>query len=90
MFPLSTWGQNFLYVPYETRLGGDYIKILAAFDNTKVTLTGGIGTITLDAGESYINKAMDGVRKITSDKPISFSQFSRSRSCDKTNSDPFT
>ena len=89
MFPLSTWGQNFLYVPYETRLGGDYIKILAAFDNTKVTLTGGIGTITLDAGESYINKAMDGVRKITSDKPISFSQFSRSRSCDKTNSDPF-
>mgnify|MGYP005816331039 CR=1 FL=1 len=88
MFPISTWGKNFLYVPYETRFGGDYIKIIASEDNTVVNITG-LAPIQLDRGDVHIEKALDGVRSVSSNKPISFAQFSRSRSCDGTQSDPF-
>ena len=40
MFPVSTWGGNFLYVPYATRSGGDYVKIVAAEDGTEVSISG--------------------------------------------------
>lgn len=88
MFPVSTWGKNFMFIPYESRFGGDYVKIIAAEDGTEVNISGE-SVINLDAGEYYINKALSGVRTVTSNKPISFAQFSRSRSCDNTQSDPF-
>lgn len=88
MFPISTWGKNFLYVPYATRQGGDYVKIIASKDNTEINITGE-ETITLNAGEYYINKALPGIRKVTANEPISFAQFSRSQACDNTFSDPF-
>ncbi len=88
MFPVSTWGKNFLYLPYETRIGGDYIKIIASVDGTEVNITGE-DVVPLDAGDVHIIKALDGIRSITSNEPISFAQFSRSQSCDNTASDPF-
>lgn len=88
MFPISTWGKNFLFVPYESRNGGDYVKIIASEDGTQVNIDGE-PTVELNAGEYYINKALDGVRSITSNEPISFAQFSRSQECDGTASDPF-
>lgn len=88
MFPISTWGENFLFVPYETRRFGDYIKIIASEDNTTVDISG-LSPITLNRGDVYINKQLDGVKSVNADKPISFAQFSRSRSCDGTQSDPF-
>ena len=51
MFPVSTWGKNFLFVPYETRQGGDYVKIIAAEDGTKVTISQIDDAIELNAGE---------------------------------------
>lgn len=88
MFPISTWGENFLFVPYETRRFGDYIKIIASEDNTTIEISG-LSPITLNRGDVYINKQLDGVKSVNADKPISFAQFSRSRSCDGTQSDPF-
>lgn len=88
MFPVSTWGQNFLFVPYETRQGGDYVKIVASEDGTTVTIDGE-DPISLDAGGYYINKALDGVRNVSADKPITFAQFSRSQLCDGVTGDPF-
>ncbi|WP_420387148.1 PKD domain-containing protein [Roseivirga sp.] len=88
MFPVSTWGLNFLFVPYQSRFGGDYIKIIAAEDGTEVIIDGE-PLIQLDAGEYYVNKALTGTRTITSNKPISLAQFSRSQDCDGTASDPF-
>jgi len=88
MFPISTWGQNFVYVPYATRQDGDYIKILASEDGTQVNISG-LPVVNLDAGEVYINKELPGVRTITADKPISLAQFSRSTECDGVDADPF-
>lgn len=88
MFPVSTWGKNFMYVPYQTRIGGDYIKIIASENDTRLTISGMVPRI-LNAGEVYINKALNGVRSISADKPISVAQFSRSQECDGIPSDPF-
>lgn len=88
MFPVSTWGKEFVFVPYLTRSGGDYIKIIASENNTLVKISGSVN-LTLDAGEVYINKALDGIRTITADKPISLAQFSRSGRCDGRDADPF-
>ncbi|NVJ47383.1 MAG: gliding motility-associated C-terminal domain-containing protein [Cytophagia bacterium] len=88
MFPISTWGKNFLYVPYETRQGGDYVKIIASEDNTTINISG-MNPIPMNRGQVYRIKALDGVRTVTSDKPISFAQFSRSQDCDGVPSDPF-
>ncbi|NVK82841.1 MAG: IgGFc-binding protein, partial [Cytophagia bacterium] len=88
MFPISTWGKNFLYVPYETRQGGDYVKIIASEDNTTINISG-MNPIPMNRGQVYRIKALDGVRNVSADKPISFAQFSRSQECDGVNSDPF-
>lgn len=89
MFPISTWGKDFLYVPYQTRIGGDYVKIMAAEDGTSVTVSGLGAPILLDAGESRTIKALPGVREINTTKPVQIGQFSRSQECDGVPSDPF-
>ncbi|GAB5525303.1 MAG: hypothetical protein Roseis2KO_31750 [Roseivirga sp.] len=89
MFPISTWGREFLYVPYQTRIGGDYVKIMAAEDGTQVTISGFGGPISLNSGETHIIKALPGVREISGDKPLQIGQFSRSQFCDGVPSDPF-
>lgn len=89
MFPVSTWGKNFLFVPYETRLGGDYVKIIASENDTRVTISKTSQTLILAAGEVKIFKALGGVRTISADKPITVAQFSRSQDCDGVPSDPF-
>lgn len=88
MTPISTWGKSFLYVPYQSREGGDMIKIMASEDATRIQIDG-VGNITLDAGEFYQNEALEGVSSITADKPIAVGQFSRSQGCDDVYSDPF-
>jgi len=88
MFPVSTWGENFVFVPYESRSGGDMIKIIASEDGTEVNISG-MPPQTLNAGEVYTNRALDEVRTITASKPISFAQFSRSSECDGVFADPF-
>jgi len=89
MFPVSTWGKNFLFVPYETRQGGDYVKIIAAENDTRISISKMSQTLILNAGEVKIYKALDGVRTISADKPITVAQFSRSQDCDGVPSDPF-
>lgn len=89
MFPISTWGKEFIYVPYQTRIGGDYIKIMAAEDGTEVNVSGMASPILLDAGEVNVIKALPGVREINGDKPLQIAQFSRSQQCDGVPSDPF-
>jgi gliding motility-associated-like protein len=88
MFPVPTWGKNFLFVPYETRFGGDYLKVIASENNTKVEITN-MGPRTLNRGEVLVIKALDGVRSIVADKPVQIAQFSRSTQCDGADGDPF-
>lgn len=88
MFPTSTWGKDFLYVPYQTRIGGDYVKILATEDATTINISD-MSAIQLNSGEWITFKALPGTREIKADKPIQVGQFSRSTACDNVPSDPF-
>ncbi|MFC2125844.1 gliding motility-associated C-terminal domain-containing protein [Bacteroidota bacterium] len=86
MYPVATWGKEYIVVDFKDRLYGDLVKILAAHDNTLVY----IDTIsyTLNSGE-YLSLILDGVHNITSNKPVSVGHFSRSQTCDNTRGDPF-
>ncbi len=89
MAPVNTWGTRFLWVTYETRSGGDFMKVTASEDNTRVTIPS-LGNITLDAGETETIKALNNVQMISADKPVQVAQFSRSADCDDTeDADPF-
>lgn len=89
MFPTSTWGQEFFYVPYASRLGGDMVKVGAMEDNTVVNVQG-LGPISLDEGEvKIVSMALSGARSITSNKPVSMAQYARSQDCDNQPGDPF-
>lgn len=86
MFPINTWGNEFISIPYKTRIGGDMLKILAAEDSTIFTVNG--TAYMLNAGK-YTNLVRSSNTYIESDKPISVGQFSRSQSCDGVEADPF-
>ncbi|MCK5105098.1 MAG: hypothetical protein KAR17_19880, partial [Cyclobacteriaceae bacterium] len=87
MFPVNTWGKEFISIPYKTRIGGDIIKILAAEDSTSFQINGGIKYL-LNAGK-FKSILLSSTAFIKSDKPISIGQFSRSQSCDGVEADPF-
>ena len=88
ILPLHTWGKEYLYVPFETRLGGDMVKIMAAYDDTNIDISGN-SSFTLNAGQTRTIPALDGVRSISSNKGIQVAQLSRSESCDAVPADPF-
>ena len=89
MMPVNTWGKRFLWVTYETRSGGDFMKVTASEDNTVVRVEG-FGNIVLNEGQTETVKALTGPRMIESNKPVQIAQFSRSTECDMVeDSDPF-
>lgn len=87
MFPVNTWGKEFISIPYKTRIGGDLVKVLAAEDSTTFTINNS-QNYTLNAGQ-FTNLTISSTAYIKSDKPISIGQFSRSQSCDRVQADPF-
>ncbi|MCZ6693758.1 MAG: gliding motility-associated C-terminal domain-containing protein [Bacteroidetes bacterium] len=87
MYPVSTWGRNHTLIPLRTRLGGDIYKFVAAEDNTEVFMDSALLGILQSGG--YIQRLISGVHSITSNKPISVAQFSRSQQCDNIQGDPF-
>ena len=86
MYPIKTWGTEYTIVDYETRIGGDVVKVLASEDNTSVNVQG--QTFVINSG-NFLSFRLEGVNVITSDKPIAVGQFSRSQGCDGTRGDPF-
>lgn len=89
MFPVSTWGQEFFYVPYASRQGGDVLKVGAMEDNTVVNVQG-LSPIYLNEGDvKIVSMALPGARAITSNKPVSMAQYARSQDCDGQPGDPF-
>ncbi|MBD1397759.1 gliding motility-associated C-terminal domain-containing protein [Pontibacter sp. JH31] len=85
LYPLSTWGRNFITAPFKTRLGGDVFRVLAASDNTTVTING--SDIQLNAGQFYEFTSATA-NFITSDKPITLAQYARTQNCDNVTGDP--
>lgn len=89
MFPTSTWGKEFLYVPFKSRIGGDMLKLVAIENNTRVNISG-LPAFSMNSGQVIqMGNVLDGVRSISADKPISAVQFARSQDCDGQSGDPF-
>ncbi|WP_268121639.1 gliding motility-associated C-terminal domain-containing protein [Roseivirga pacifica] len=90
MYPLSSWGQDFVVTPIELRNNYVY-RIIAAEANTTISIDGN-STLVLGAGE-YEDFVETGVTYLSADKPISVVQYSTSVSCDNNSAsgdgDPF-
>ena len=78
MYPVNTWGQSYLAIPFEERTGY-VLQITAAEDDTQVSV--GLGSTTLAAGEK-LTMNQSGVTQISADKPIQVAQLAQSLSCD--------
>jgi len=88
MFPISSWGVNFVTVPTAGRNdSGDYFKVLASKDNTEITINGSsVGTI--NAGE-YYSATLTTYSTITTSKVVMVTQFALGYSCSGSQGDPF-
>jgi gliding motility-associated-like protein len=88
MYPIYTWGKEYITVDFNTRSGGDHVKVIASEDDSEIFLNGNYVS-SLQSGEFLFLKELQGVNFISSSKIISVAQFSRSQACDNTTGDPF-
>ncbi|WP_230981458.1 PKD domain-containing protein [Echinicola salinicaeni] len=81
MYPINTWGKEFIHIPLKDRSSGELVKIIAAEDDTEISMNG-ISVANLDQGgfKNFELGAQD-IRFIESDKPISVTTFSKSQNC---------
>jgi hypothetical protein len=77
MYPISTWGKEFVAAP-SMNAAADYYRILAAEDNTIVQSNG--NTYNLNAGE-YESFRHKGGLYVKSEKPILVAQYLMGSSC---------
>jgi hypothetical protein len=89
--PTNTWGREFYAVPLKLRTKDTY-RILAAEDETTVTIEGLNLTRTLDRGEFYeFDLNSNQACRIMASKKVLFAQYCRSQEADGNNGvgDPF-
>jgi hypothetical protein len=85
MYPVSTFGNDFIAIPLFSRVGST-IRVLASEDNSTIDI--GNEQIVLDKYEFYEKTIYETV-SISSDKPISVAQYSNGQQWDIVESDPF-
>ena len=93
LFPLSTWGKNYLTAPFYNALNGvkDIIRIVVGTDNTTVTVNGsnttanGIPLSNPYAKGSIITFSSSTPNSISATEPISVAQIQVSASCNPNN-----
>lgn len=93
MTPVSQWATEFFARRLSTRLKGDTFRVLAAYDNTVVSVNGAAVT-TLAAGQFYETLrptlALVATTQITATRPVLVAQYANSSDFDNTpKSDPF-
>ncbi len=76
MLSTDLWGQNFYTVPIAGHVKGDYFRILAAQNNTNISLNGS-PVATIDQGEFY-QTVLTSPSSITADAPVMVAQFETS------------
>lgn len=79
MYPVSSWGKEFITVPFKTRTGGDIFRVLASINNTQVYLNG-VFQKNLQAGE-YHEFLSATTNYIRATQPIKTAQFQRTQAC---------
>ncbi|HMW27568.1 MAG TPA: IgGFc-binding protein, partial [Ferruginibacter sp.] len=86
LYPSSTWGKNFGFVPFADYPNGNPYRVMAAEDNTNVYFDG-ILVATLNAGMIYPGaftanpQVLTAPTNITADKPICVAQFAQADVC---------
>jgi gliding motility-associated-like protein len=86
MYPVNTWGTQYILVPLRTRVTDRY-RIIASANGTQVSINGG-APINLNAGQ--VHQFDTGTPSyVSSNNPIQITQYSKGSSCDNTSSDPF-
>ena len=81
MYPLSTWGKQFVTVPNKN-VTYDIFRVLAAEDGTQVTVDKDDDvTFLLDAGEFEEFRILGEPSLITSNNPILIAQFNVGQDC---------
>jgi hypothetical protein len=89
LWPVASWGNNFITMPLASRTGGDTFRFLASVNNTTVNLNGAPLAPVLNQGQ-YIQQTVTGPSYITANQPIYVMQYSNSSSFDRdANADPF-
>ncbi|XP_078693769.1 IgGFc-binding protein-like [Branchiostoma floridae x Branchiostoma belcheri] len=85
MPPVDTWGKEFVTAPLAKRTAGDIFRVVAARDNTTVTVTGR-NPRNLDAGQFWEFEAgSNEYLHVTSNEPVL-----KTGDADNTNTDPFS
>jgi len=86
LYPISTWGKNFGFIPFGDYPLGNPFRIMASEDNTAVFVDG-TQVATLNAGQFYpagftSNPALvTAPANITADKPICVTQYAQALNC---------
>lgn len=83
LYPIKTWGTDYLHVSLAGRTSGELVKVLASENSTQVTVDGqNVGT--LDAGEFItLDFESDVIKLIQTDKPSAVTVFSKSQECNR-------
>jgi hypothetical protein len=88
LLPTSRLGSEFFTAPLATRSGGETVRIIAARNNTTLTL--GAATVVLTNRGDVYQTLLTAPTRIASDKPIQLTQLASSSDFDGVrNSDPF-
>jgi len=87
--PTNTWGDLFLTTPLATRNKGDIFRILAANDGTVVELDGKRVAKLKRGAYKQIDLASGSYHQIKTSGPALVAQYSKSKSADLVDSDPF-
>jgi hypothetical protein len=89
MYPVNTWGTDYLHVSLRGRTSGEMVKVLASENNTSVQVDG-INVGILNAGKFLtLNFEPDAVKIISTDKPSLVTVFAKSQECNDTESPLF-
>jgi len=88
LYPSTTWGKNFGFMPFEQYFQGDPFRVMAAEDNTTVSFNGSVVAV-LNAGEIYPAGftpnppviAYNSPTYISADKPICVAQYAPADVC---------
>jgi RHS repeat-associated protein len=75
MIPVHSLGQRFLTTPFAMRFGGDLVRIIATFDDTRVVVNGEY-LDTINAGE-WLDDTFNVSSVLETNHPVLAAQFSK-------------
>jgi hypothetical protein len=84
---VDQWGRRFAALPFKGRTAGDRFRVLAANDNTRVSINGEIVSI-LNRGQFY-ETVLTQPSSVVADQRILLAQFAQGTTVDNTTGDPF-